>query len=155
MSLNQKTLPFIKYCGAFAFIARGLYNAESGRENQKDLLAYLSKSELLWKGDSPAMNWCISLGEGWYLPARNEMDKVFAHLAWDKGIDLKTLNQIIASYEGIKLGTEYSYITSTESKNQGNKVYAILLSNYFIDYSDSSWLLWRCAPAFVRAFYQF
>ena len=155
MSLEQQTLPFMKYFEAFASIAMGLYNADNGMENQKELLAYLSQSELLSTEDFPAMNWCISLGEGWYLPARNEMDKVFAHLAWDKGIDLKTLNQIITSYEGIKLGTEYSYITSTESKNQGNKVYAILLSNYFIDYSDSSWLLWRCAPAFVRAFYQF
>ena len=101
------------------------------------------------------MNWCISLGEGWYLPARNEMDKIFAHIAWDKGIDLNTLNQMITSYKGTKLGTEYSYITSTESRNQGSRVNVILMSSYFIKYSDSAWFLWRWTPAFVRAFYQF
>ena len=155
MSLGQRRLPFMKYFESFASTAMGLYNSDNGMENQKELLAYLSQSELLSIEDFPAMNWCISLGEGWYLPARNEMDKIFAHIAWDKGIDLNTLNQMITSYKGTKLGTEYSYITSTESRNQGSRVNVILMSSYFIKYSDSAWFLWRWTPAFVRAFYQF
>lgn len=155
MSLGQRRLPFMRYYEAFASTALGLYNTDNGMENQKELLAYLSQSDLLTIDDFPAMQWCISLGEGWYLPARNEMDQIFAHIAWDKGIDLNTFNKMLTSYKGTKLGTEYSYITSTESNNQGSRVNVIRMSSYFTNYSNSAWFLWRWTPAFVRAFYQF
>ena len=68
---------------------------------------------------------------------------------------LETLNQTIRSYKGEKLETWDSYVTSTESKTEGNRINAILVSNYFINYSESTWYQWRWTPAFVRAFYQF
>ena len=155
MSLEQNRLAFMKYIEAFSATALGLYNTDNGMENQKQLLDYLSQSNLLTIDDFPAMKWCISLGEGWYLPARNEMGNILAHISLDKDISLETLNQTIRSYKGEKLETWDSYVTSTESKTEGNRINAILVSNYFINYSESTWYQWRWTPAFVRAFYQF
>ena len=155
MSLEQNRLAFMKYIEAFSATALGLYNTDNGMENQKQLLDYLSQRNLLTIDDFPAMKWCISLGEGWYLPARNEMGNILAHISLDKDISLETLNQTIRSYKGEKLETWDSYVTSTESKTEGNRINAILVSNYFINYSESTWYQWRWTPAFVRAFYQF
>lgn len=155
MSLEQNRLAFMKYIEAFSATALGLYNTDNGMENQKQLLDYLSQSNLLTIDDFPAMKWCISLGEGWYLPARNEMGNILAHISLDKDISLETLNQTIRSYKGEKLETWDSYVTSTESNTEGNRINAILVSNYFINYSESTWYQWRWTPAFVRAFYQF
>ena len=155
MSLEQNRLAFMKYIEAFSATALGLYNTDNGMENQKQLLDYLSQSNLLTIDDFPAMKWCISLGEGWYLPACNEMGNILAHISLDKDISLETLNQTIRSYKGEKLETWDSYVTSTESKTEGNRINAILVSNYFINYSESTWYQWRWTPAFVRAFYQF
>ncbi len=155
MSLEQNRLAFMKYIEAFSATALGLYNTDNGMENQKQLLDYLSQRSLLTIDDFPAMKWCISLGEGWYLPARNEMGNILAHISLDKDISLETLNQTIRSYKGEKLETWDSYVTSTESKTEGNRINAILVSNYFINYSESTWYQWRWTPAFVRAFYQF
>ncbi len=155
MSLEQNRLAFMKYIEAFSATALGLYNTDNGMENQKQLLDYLSQRNLLTIDDFPAMKWCISLGEGWYLPACNEMGNILAHISLDKDISLETLNQTIRSYKGEKLETWDSYVTSTESKTEGNRINAILVSNYFINYSESTWYQWRWTPAFVRAFYQF
>ena len=155
MSLEQNRLAFMKYIEAFSATALGLYNTDNGMENQKQLLDYLSQSNLLTIDDFPAMKWCISLGEGWYLPARNEMGNILAHISLDKDISLETLNQTIRSYKGEKLETWDSYVTSTESNTEGNRINAILVSNYFINYSESTWYQWRWTPTFVRAFYQF
>ena len=155
MSLEQNRLAFMKYIEAFSATALGLYNTDNGMENQKQLLDYLSQRNLLTIDDFPAMKWCISLGEGWYLPARNEMGDILAHISLDKDISLETLNQTIRSYKGEKLETWDSYVTSTESNTEGNRINAILVSNYFINYSESTWYQWRWTPAFVRAFYQF
>lgn len=155
MSLEQNRLAFMKYIEAFSATALGLYNTDNGMENQKQLLDYLSQRNLLTIDDFPAMKWCISLGEGWYLPARNEMGNILAHISLDKDISLETLNQTIRSYKGEKLETWDSYVTSTESNTEGNRINAILVSNYFINYSESTWYQWRWTPAFVRAFYQF
>lgn len=155
MSLEQNRLAFMKYIEAFSATALGLYNTDNGMENQKQLLDYLSQRNLLTIDDFPAMKWCISLGEGWYLPACNEMGNILAHISLDKDISLETLNQTIRSYKGEKLETWDSYVTSTESNTEGNRINAILVSNYFINYSESTWYQWRWTPAFVRAFYQF
>ncbi len=155
MSLEQNRLAFMKYIEAFSATALGLYNTDNGMGNQKQLLDYLSQRNLLTIDDFPAMKWCISLGEGWYLPARNEMGNILAHISLDKDISLETLNQTIRSYKGEKLETWDSYVTSTESNTEGNRINAILVSNYFINYSESTWYQWRWTPAFVRAFYQF
>ncbi|MBO5234406.1 MAG: DUF1566 domain-containing protein [Alistipes sp.] len=65
-----------------------------------------------WQSKYPAFKWCADLGEGWYLPAINEL-KMFT---CDNDIR-NAVNQTLADKDGTKIpdiGTEHWYWSSTE-----------------------------------------
>ena len=61
-----------------------------------------------WKKNYPAIAWCASLGEGWYLPALDELKLIFKN----KNIINRKLNS--KGYAGIHGG---DYWSSTEEAN--------------------------------------
>ena len=58
----------------------GEKEVKSGASSKKDGAGNLSTISSLpnWKVDCPAFAWCASLGEGWYLPAYNELNAIYA-----------------------------------------------------------------------------
>lgn len=67
-----------------------------------------------WKSNYPAFAWCASLGEGWYLPAVDELKLIYQN----KSIINRRLNE-----RGYGEFADYCYWSSTEG----------------VDYSDCAW----------------
>ena len=55
-------------------------SATIGATNWDDGKANMEKVQHLanWQSDYPAFSWCAELGEGWYLPAINELDAIYS-----------------------------------------------------------------------------
>ena len=58
----------------------GEKEVKTGASSKKDGAGNLSTISSLpnWKVDCPAFAWCASLGDGWYLPAYNELNAIYA-----------------------------------------------------------------------------
>ena len=54
----------------------GTASANDGLENMATLERYIEANNLSWD-DFPAFAWCRGRGEGWYLPAVNELNELF------------------------------------------------------------------------------
>ena len=71
-----------------------------------------------WKANYPAFAWCANLGEGWYLPAIDELEKFTLNDAVRNAV-----NRTLAAKSGAKLSNESSskvmwYWSSTEREYQ-------------------------------------
>lgn len=68
------------------------YSGEDGFENSSKI-----QSTANFEGNYPAVNFCLDLGEGWYLPALKEIQAIYANLFdMAKGIiDADTTNRIL------------------------------------------------------------
>lgn len=73
-------------------------NYNSGRFNLKSIPS---------DANVPAIDWCIGLGSGWYLPAVNEMKFIY------QNIDI--INESLNKYGGTQILPNEMYWTSTES----------------------------------------
>ena len=54
-----------------------------------------------WQSEYPAFKWCADLGDGWYLPAINELEAIYAHR--DK------INKTLSANNMDKLGSKNEY----------------------------------------------
>lgn len=70
-----------------------------------------------WESKYPAFKWCADLGEGWYLPAINEVRR----LVFD-GYVVDAVNRTMHEYSGVELGRYY--LSSTEAWQSGKRAYA-------------------------------
>lgn len=76
--------------------------AEDRREGMKNLL--IIRQTPNWEQTYPAFARCVALGEGWYLPALDEMKQIWQNLV--------TLSQAAEKKDGIRLSGRY--LTSSE-----------------------------------------
>lgn len=101
--------------------ATGCTDRIDGRVNMKTLEEYISRNNLSWS-DFPAANWCRNKGEGWYLPALNEI--------WQLGTVVnggsrtsarrevrRQYNSLLKECNGKPLNPLMFYYSSTEATN--------------------------------------
>lgn len=107
ISLGQHTQKLYWAVGEEQQKVIGATNQHDGRENMKVVCATDG-----WEQQYPAFAWCASLGEGWYLPAIDELAALYS--------DQSTIDLINATlYERLSpllnaLGTWNEYWSSTE-----------------------------------------
>lgn len=103
----------------------GLDNHKDGWENMRKLGQAIEKNGLKWE-DFPAFDYCRSLGEGWYLPAIEELmcmwnligevpERMYASFKFDRL--MKELSSALKAVGAYPLATlyEHEYLSSTEA----------------------------------------
>ena len=94
------------------------------RNDGRNNMAAIAASRATYGGSYPLYDWCRSLGEGWYLPAVNELYDAWIGLFGGKGAldnyneaNLLTINNAVKSYGGEKIAQNdqmpYNMISST------------------------------------------
>lgn len=98
--------------------AIGITDAVNGQENMRRLEEFIAANSLSWT-DFPAFAWCRALGEGWYLPAVNEV--WFFGTVYNGGNRTrpnrdvrKIFNDLIRDYGGRAINNIMMYVSSTE-----------------------------------------
>ena len=86
-------------------------NPEDGAANT-DL--FRSRADL---ASFPAAAWCISLGEGWYMPSRSEINYIVNGLNLGNDESMAEVNQKLVDYYGQGFGKGKAYMTSCESSD--------------------------------------
>lgn len=86
-------------------VATGATNLEDGQKNY-DVISAISN----WRLDYPAFNVAYTQGEGWYIPAKNELQKLLETAL--------TINPIIEQEGGTPISTIKTYWSSTESSHE-------------------------------------
>lgn len=128
-------------------LAWGERNELIGAIHDKDGAYNMEKVKAIagWQGKYPAFKWCADHGEGWYLPAREELRQL---LQYDS--TLKAVNKAIVAQGGKELFTGSIYASSTETGYSGSKN-----DDYFVwtvgARKDSYWLKWGSWGYGVRA----
>ena len=91
-------------------------NPENGGKDNTDLI----RSHSNFTGNFPAAEWCVALGEGWYLPSRKEYTTFIDNLKLTSLAGQEATNAFLAAYGGapLTIGTQY-YWTCCE-KNETN-----------------------------------
>lgn len=84
------------------------FDEDDGLNNMKKLEEFISKKGLSWS-DFPLFEWARSLGEGWYIPAKNELQKL------GKGLNGGSLNDFNAK--------NYKDYEKTIKKNKGDGMF--------------------------------
>ena len=84
-----------------------------------------------WKSNYPAFAWCASLGEGWYLPAIDELKLIYQN----KSIINRRLNE--RGYGEIV--DEVSYFSSTESVDTSIGVWYVYMNDGYTSLIDKNW----------------
>ena len=126
-----------------------------GIENMKTMEAYITKNNLSWS-DFPAFDWCRKKGEGWYLPAINEL--------WNAGTMYlggsrttpnrnarKSFNNTLKAAGGQPLNNIMIYHSSTEEIGDARYSFFSHMSTE-IPHTDSGF---KTDQLFVRAFHRF
>ncbi len=96
-----------------------LIGADSETDGAKNMVVV--KQILGWESKYPAFKWCADLGEGWYLPAKEEL-KLFT---LDTAVHDK-VNRTLAQHGGKRLaekGANFWYWSSTESSYKYNRMF--------------------------------
>lgn len=98
-------------------------NPESGEDNT-DLLKNLSN----FTGNYPAAEWCVSLGEGWYLPSRKELNVFIDNLKLKSLAGQESANAFLAAYGGDPLTLSSQYYWTCCEKD-ASKAWAVRLND--------------------------
>lgn len=125
-----------------------------GRENMKAVAAHIAANNLSWS-DFPAFKWCLDKGDGWYLPALNEV--------WALGTMYnggsrtaashkarKAFNARLKGAEGVLISNIMYYSSSTENRDVKLNHHSHMNSE--TPYTGTSY---KGEELFVRAFYRF
>ena len=114
-------------------VVTGATDSDNGRANMSKIQAITN-----WQSKYPAFKWCANYGEGWYLPARNELNIIY-----EKASEIDaTLTKNGLDVLGVK--DEYSRMwSSSEGDNMG------AYSKYIT--SGPSYITSKTAPCAVRA----
>ena len=95
----------------------GLDDQHDGAVNQAAFARMADEGKVRWE-DYPAFKWCRDLGEGWYLPAINEVLRI-GHLYNNGGIKFdrkarEQFNNRLKEHGGVKMDRLMYYFSSTE-----------------------------------------
>lgn len=90
MSLNQSPLMPWTVCKADVPRLIGTSSADDGQYNQRVVEAIED-----WQWKYPAFDWCAHLGEGWYLPSREELKSIYKNR---KLLDTQLIDKISYSW---------------------------------------------------------
>lgn len=97
----------------------GASDTKDGRANMEAVAQYIARGEASWE-DFPAFAWCRALGEGWYLPAIDELLAVCAN--YNGGTRLKNdrdarsrFNETLRDNGGRRMDRLVFYYSSTEA----------------------------------------
>ena len=117
VSLDELMLPWYGYDKNEAR-SIGADNADDGRANMETVAAYIAANGASWE-DFPAFKWCRDKGEGWYLPAVNEV--LSLGNSFNGGSRMKfdrtarnRFNDNLKSHGGKRLDRLVYYFSSTE-----------------------------------------
>lgn len=128
-------------------------DAEDGWKNMQAIADMIQHTTLTW-ANFPAFQWCRNLGEGWYLPAINEIGPLLAYtenILSNKFLSkehkphkaaVRLLNQYLEQYGERPLSPMAGYVhlhNSTERKAEGRQ------DPYY----------WKIGKSRVRAFHKF
>ena len=129
-------------------------NHSDGMANMLAIEKYIAKYNYSWS-DFPAFEWCRNKGEGWYLPAINEI--------WSAGTMYmggtrsasnrklrKNFNERLKGAGGVPVSDIMFYHSSTEDKNSQYSLYSHMNSEP--PYTNSGF---KGDELFVRAFHKF
>ena len=116
MSIAQANLRWCEFKKSDA-VRLGLDDQHDGAVNQAAFARMADEGKVRWE-DYPAFKWCRDLGEGWYLPAINEVLRI-GHL-YNNGrikFDRKAREQFnnrLKEHGGVKMDRLMYYFSSTE-----------------------------------------
>lgn len=132
----------------------GTDDRNDGRVNMALLRSRIADEGLSWS-DFPAAAWCKEHGEGWYLPAVNEVWLLGTVFCGGSRSNIKkriskSLNSIIRNQGGEPLNRIMYYLSSTEAAERRSALFSHLNGDlpYIGDCGKEEQL-------FVRAFYRF
>lgn len=99
-------------------------NPENGGQANTDLI----RNQSNFTGNYPAAEWCVSLGEGWYLPSRKELNTFIDNLKLKSLAGQESANAFLAAYGGdpLTFSTQY-YWTCCEK--DASKAWAVRLND--------------------------
>ncbi len=117
------------------------FHEDDGAKNMDAIAKYIAENNKSW-ADFPVFAWARSLGEGWYIPAKEELLQVWTNLnGGDLKLDKKskktwkTYNKGMKSAKGDALFTKLSVIESgmnhvlmgmiSSSESDGGKIWAV------------------------------
>lgn len=119
MSLDEANLRWSEFKKSEAK-RLGLDDQRDGAVNQAAFARMVEEGSVRWE-DFPAFKWCHDKGEGWYLPAINEVLRI-GHLFNNGRIRFdrkarEAFNDLLKSHGGEKLDRLMYYFSSTEGDN--------------------------------------
>lgn len=132
----------------------GANSTVDGEENMRAVERYIIKTGLSWSM-FPAFEWCRAKGEGWYLPALNEIWSAGtmylggSRLAVNRRLR-KGFNNSLVEAGGKALSNTMYYYSSTEHKDEKFAYYTHMSSESPQTNTD-----YKSSKLFVRAFHKF
>lgn len=121
---------------------------DDGQKNMEAIAKYVESGKASWD-DFPVMKWARSLGEGWYIPAKDEAAEIWKNMSGGSGEykwnmssfvknDFQKFDHAQREYGGAKLvddrykiGTQQPYYWYTSTEGEGGMVYS-----YQFDHSN-------------------
>lgn len=94
-----------------------------------------------WKSKYPAFAWCANLGDGWYLPAYNELYEIWSVKS--------ELNEALVKNGYTAVGADYNYYYWSSTEYDENNVFTLYLYTGIWD------RYYKYGEYYVRAVYQF
>ena len=140
ISLDQAKLQWCTYDEEDNKVVTGAVDEHDGMQNQKVISKITG-----WQTRYPAFAWCAGRGDGWYLPAAEEL----ALCIVDK-FTLNSVNQTLSQRGGEVLKTSFWgtwFWSSTEAKKLNRAKYVI--SDYQVDFCDKTFNNYVRAVAMV------
>ena len=123
-----------KSCWSTEYIAIDATDKDNGRKNMAVVQAVES-----WESKYPAFAWCANLGEGWYLPAKNELYALYNAKS--------SVNEVLKANGYTAIGVDYNYYYWSSTQSDNNNAYKLYFSTGVWDY------YYKYSEYFVRAIY--
>jgi hypothetical protein len=115
---------------------------DDGYKNLQTILTWISKNSGKSIDNFPAIKWCMKFGNGWYLPAVNEIGYLYKNK--------ELLNKAIAAYSATA-PVLFGYMrTSTETVSDNSSGYSYNLETGEAEYDNKT-----LTDSRLRAFYHF
>ena len=124
VSMDETTLQWARN-EASAEVSREAFDYEDGVANMEKIKPYID--------NYPAFKWCNDKGNGWYLPALNELFMISA--------SREELSSSLVANGGTQLTTDGQYWSSTEvdpSQPGANSTFAYLMTFNSMNYTSST-----------------
>lgn len=110
----------------------GNYGVASGATNHSDGASNMRRIKSIdgWENKYPAFKWCADYGEGWYLPAVNELETIYNYKS--------TINATLSANSYTSL-SRYEYWSSTEQHESRAYEFYFTNGNSYNDLKDNAY----------------